>query len=85
MTILVGYIDEKLDKDVQMKKARKIWYRIKGEHDNAYGIPGSVREVSKKNTDMKWKGVMDSLDETELHYMEEIKVSNSVITSVSQC
>lgn len=79
LTILVGCIDDKADLEGQIKKAKKLWYRIKSKHDNAYGVSGETREISKNNTDKKWKGVMDSLDDTEVHFKEEIKVCDDCL------
>jgi len=75
LTVLIACIDEKSDNGTQLKKARKLWQRIKKEHDNARSISSEAREISKKDTDMTWQGIMDSLDETEEYFKEQIDVS----------
>lgn len=44
-------------------------------HDNAYGISAEEREKSMRNTEKNWRVVMESLDETEAQFKEEIQVA----------
>lgn len=78
LTILVACIDQNVDQEVQIKKARALWHRVKTKNDNAYGVSSEDREILKKNTEKQGKGVIDSLvDDTEEYFKEQINVSHN--------
>lgn len=79
LTVLIACIDESVDHEVQIKKARALWHRIKAKNDNSHGVSREAREISKRNTEMQWKGVMDSMDDTEEYFKQQINVSDNCL------
>lgn len=75
LTVLVAAIDKDVDKDAQLKKARKLWLRLKGWPVNSRATSGELQEISKKSTQMKWNEVMGELDETEAYFDDKIKAA----------
>lgn len=75
LTVLVAVIDKDVDKTAQLKKARKLWLRVKGKPGHNRASPSELGEVSRRRTQMKWEDVMETLDDTEAYFKDQINAA----------